>query len=121
MTRERDAAEFGAELLLSQAALLTARKGMPNEQVASHSDVGVPLAKWRMDATDARIIVEQGGRRFDPDRGLHPRAARRRLSYRTTATRARTSESRFFRRPDRLPAAGRRVASSILTLIVDLA
>jgi hypothetical protein len=56
--QENDAAELGAELLLpSKGALLAARKGMSNEQVADHFEVSVPLAKWRMDATGARIVA----------------------------------------------------------------
>lgn len=56
--QEKDAAEFGAELLLpSEGALLAARKQKSNEHAADHFNVSVQLAKWRMDATGARILA----------------------------------------------------------------
>ncbi|WP_238006119.1 ImmA/IrrE family metallo-endopeptidase [Dactylosporangium sp. AC04546] len=56
---ETDAAELGAELLLtSAAALRAARAGKTDEQVAEQYDVSVELARWRLNCTGARKRAE---------------------------------------------------------------
>lgn len=67
--QEEEAAEIGAELLIPfEAAKRLARRNATNEEVALESGVSTELARWRMDATGARLIA----RRHD--------AARRRAS-----------------------------------------
>lgn len=57
---EAEAAELGAELLLPAAATRrAAAAGKTDEQVAQLYDVSIELARWRMNATGARIIAQR--------------------------------------------------------------
>lgn len=57
---EDQAAELGAELLLpAAAARRAAARGKTDEQVAQLYDVSIELARWRMNATGARIIAQR--------------------------------------------------------------
>jgi Zn-dependent peptidase ImmA (M78 family) len=65
--QEEAATELGAELLLpAKAALAAARCKASNEAVALQYGVSVAMARWRLDATGARIVasrVEKARRR----------------------------------------------------------
>jgi Zn-dependent peptidase ImmA (M78 family) len=57
---EAEAAELSGELLVpSDAALWAARLDWSNEQVASHFQVSVKMAAWRMNGTGARLRVKR--------------------------------------------------------------
>ncbi|RAO63428.1 hypothetical protein LUPAC06_00154 [Micromonospora saelicesensis] len=58
--QEWEAAELGAELLLPYAAAYEAAKAHKiNEQVADLFDVSIPVARWRMNGTGARIVAQR--------------------------------------------------------------
>lgn len=63
---ENEAAEIAGELLVPfEAAKLLARRKATNEEVALQFGVSVDLARWRLDATGARLIAQ---RRADANR-----------------------------------------------------
>ncbi|GAC1535470.1 MAG: hypothetical protein NVS3B1_29870 [Marmoricola sp.] len=56
--QEAEAAEIGGELLIPfEAAKKLARRKATNEEVALQFGVSVEMARWRMDATGARLIA----------------------------------------------------------------
>ena len=56
--QEDEAAEISGELLIPfEAAKQLARRGLTNEDVARQFGVSTELARWRMDATGARLIA----------------------------------------------------------------
>ena len=58
--QEDEAAEIAGELLVPfDAAKLLARRKATNEEVALQFGVSVDLARWRMDATGARLIARR--------------------------------------------------------------
>ena len=58
--QEDEAAEIAGELLVPfDAAKLLARRKTTNEEVALQFGVSVDLARWRMDATGARLIARR--------------------------------------------------------------
>lgn len=58
--QEDEAAEIAGELLVPfEAAKLLARRKATNEEVALQFGVSVDLARWRMDATGARLIAQR--------------------------------------------------------------
>ena len=58
--QEEEAAEIGGELLIPfEAAKLLARRKATNEEVAFQFGVSKDLARWRMDATGARLIASR--------------------------------------------------------------
>lgn len=58
--QEEEAAEIAGELLVPfDAAKLLARRRATNEEVALQFGVSVDLARWRMDATGARLIARR--------------------------------------------------------------
>ncbi|SIR90316.1 ImmA/IrrE family metallo-endopeptidase [Micromonospora avicenniae] len=58
--QEWEAAELGAELLLPQAAAYKAAKEhRTDEDVADIFDVSLPVARWRMNGTGARIVAQR--------------------------------------------------------------
>jgi hypothetical protein len=55
-----EAADIAGELLVPfDAAKLLARRKATNEEVALQFGVSVDLARWRMDATGARLIARR--------------------------------------------------------------
>jgi Zn-dependent peptidase ImmA (M78 family) len=57
-TQEEEAAEIGGELLIPfEAAKKLARQNATNEEVALQFGVSTDMARWRMDATGARLIA----------------------------------------------------------------
>jgi Zn-dependent peptidase ImmA (M78 family) len=59
-TQEEEAAEIAGELLVPfEAAKLLARRKATNEEVALQFGVSIDLARWRMDATGARLIAQR--------------------------------------------------------------
>lgn len=57
-SQEAEAAEIGGELLIPfEAAKQLARREATNEEVACQFGVSVEMARWRMDATGARLIA----------------------------------------------------------------
>jgi hypothetical protein len=61
---EDEAAELSAELLLPQtAAQRAAVAGKSDEEVADIFDVSIELARWRMNATGARLIAQRAARK----------------------------------------------------------
>lgn len=64
-TQEDEAAEIAGELLVPfEAAKLLARRKSTNEEVALQFGVSVELARWRMDATGARLIAQRRAAAF---------------------------------------------------------
>jgi len=58
--QESEAAEVGGELLIPfEAAKTLARRGATDEDVAKQFGVSLAFARWRMDATGARIIARR--------------------------------------------------------------
>lgn len=58
--QEDEAAEIGSELLIPfEAAKQLARRKATNEEVALQFGVSIDLARWRMDATGARLIARR--------------------------------------------------------------
>lgn len=58
--QEEEAAEIAGELLVPfEAAKFLARRRATNEEVALQFGVSVALARWRMDATGARLIAKR--------------------------------------------------------------
>jgi Zn-dependent peptidase ImmA (M78 family) len=58
--QEDEAAEIGGELLIPfEAAKQLARRKATNEEVALQFGVSTDLARWRMDATGARLIARR--------------------------------------------------------------
>jgi Zn-dependent peptidase ImmA (M78 family) len=58
--QEDEAAEIGSELLIPfEAAKQLARRKTTNEEVALQFGVSTDLARWRMDATGARLIARR--------------------------------------------------------------
>lgn len=58
--QENEAAEIAGELLVPfEAAKLLARRKATNEEVALQFGVSVDLARWRLDATGARLIAQR--------------------------------------------------------------
>ncbi len=58
--QEGEAAEIAGELLIPfEAAKLLARQNRTNEEVARRFGVSVDMARWRMDATGARLIAKR--------------------------------------------------------------
>jgi Zn-dependent peptidase ImmA (M78 family) len=58
--QEDEAAEIGGELLIPfKAAKQLARRKATNEEVALQFGVSTDLARWRMDATGARLIARR--------------------------------------------------------------
>lgn len=58
--QEEEAAEIAGELLVSfEAAKLLARRKATNEEVALQFGVSIELARWRMNATGARVIAQR--------------------------------------------------------------
>lgn len=58
--QEDEAAEIAGELLVPfEAAKVLARRKATNEEVALQFGVSVELARWRMDATGARLIAQR--------------------------------------------------------------
>jgi Zn-dependent peptidase ImmA (M78 family) len=58
--QEHEAAEIGGELLIPfEAAKQLARQNATNEEVALEFDVSIDMARWRMDATGARLIANR--------------------------------------------------------------
>jgi Zn-dependent peptidase ImmA (M78 family) len=58
--QENEAAEIGGELLIPfEAAKQLARRKAANEEVALQFGVSTDLARWRMDATGARLIARR--------------------------------------------------------------
>ena len=58
--QEDEAAEIGGELLIPfEAAKKLARRNATNEEVAIQFGVSTDLARWRMDATGARLIARR--------------------------------------------------------------
>ncbi|MEU4594836.1 ImmA/IrrE family metallo-endopeptidase [Micromonospora aurantiaca (nom. illeg.)] len=58
--QEWEAQELGAELLLPLAAAYkAARERRNDEQVADLFDVSLPVARWRMNGTGARIVAQR--------------------------------------------------------------
>jgi hypothetical protein len=58
--QEEEAAEIAGELLVPfEAAKALARRKATNEEVALQFGVSVDLARWRMDATGARLIAQR--------------------------------------------------------------
>lgn len=56
--QEDEAAEIGGELLIPfEAAKLLARRKATNEELALQFGVSTDMARWRMDATGARLIA----------------------------------------------------------------
>ena len=56
--QEDEAAEIGGELLIPfEAAKRLARQNATNEEVALQFGVSLEMARWRMDATGARLIA----------------------------------------------------------------
>jgi Zn-dependent peptidase ImmA (M78 family) len=56
--QEEEAAEIGGELLIPfDAAKKLARRKATNEEVALQFGVSIEMARWRMDATGARLIA----------------------------------------------------------------
>jgi Zn-dependent peptidase ImmA (M78 family) len=59
--QEDEASEIAGELLVPfESAKLLARRQATNEEVALQFGVSVDLARWRMDATGARLIARRG-------------------------------------------------------------
>lgn len=57
-SQEEEAAEIGGELLIPfEAAKRLARRKATNEEVALQFGVSIEMARWRMDATGARLIA----------------------------------------------------------------
>lgn len=58
--QEEEASEIAGELLVPfEAAKILARRGATNEEVALQFGVSTDLARWRMDATGARLIAQR--------------------------------------------------------------
>ena len=58
--QEDEATEIAGELLVPfDAAKMLARRKATNEEVAMQFGVSVDLARWRMDATGARLIARR--------------------------------------------------------------
>jgi Zn-dependent peptidase ImmA (M78 family) len=58
--QEDEAAELAGELLVPfDAAKAMARRGATNEEVALQFGVSTDLARWRLDATGARLIARR--------------------------------------------------------------
>jgi Zn-dependent peptidase ImmA (M78 family) len=58
--QENEAAEIGGELLIPfEAAKQLACRKATNAEVALHLGVSIDLARWRMDATGARLIARR--------------------------------------------------------------
>lgn len=58
--QEEEAAEIGGELLIPfEAAKRLARRNATNEEVALQYGVSPEMARWRMDATGARLIARR--------------------------------------------------------------
>lgn len=64
--QEDEAAEIGGELLIPfEAAKQLARRKATNEEIALHFGVSADLARWRMDATGARLIARRQGAAYE--------------------------------------------------------
>lgn len=63
---EEEATELSGELLIpTGAARLAALKGWPDQSVANHFGVSLPMARWRMNVTGARKIAARTWRRWE--------------------------------------------------------
>jgi Zn-dependent peptidase ImmA (M78 family) len=68
--QEEEAAEIGGELLIPfEAAKKLARRKATNEEVALQFGVSVEMARWRMDATGARLIAARQAVAYKRARG----------------------------------------------------
>lgn len=68
--QEEEAAEIGGELLIPfEAAKKLARRNATNEEVAGHFGVSTEMARWRMDATGARLIAARQSAAYRRARG----------------------------------------------------
>jgi Zn-dependent peptidase ImmA (M78 family) len=68
--QEEEAAEIGGELLIPiEAAKKLARRKATNEEVALQFGVSVEMARWRMDATGARLIAARQAAAYQRARG----------------------------------------------------
>jgi len=68
--QEDEAAEIGGELLIPfEAAKLLARRKATNEEVALQFGVSVDMARWRLDATGARLIAARQAAAYQRARG----------------------------------------------------
>jgi Zn-dependent peptidase ImmA (M78 family) len=63
--QEDQANELGGELLLpTSAAHRLARRGASDEQVATHYGISIEMARWRLNATGARLIADRGRKAY---------------------------------------------------------
>lgn len=61
---EEEAAELSGELLIpGDSAKQAAFNGWPDERVATFFQVSIPMARWRMNVSGARLIASRGGRK----------------------------------------------------------
>jgi Zn-dependent peptidase ImmA (M78 family) len=68
--QEDEAAEIGGELLIPfEAAKKLARRNATTEAVALQFGVSTDMARWRMDATGARIIAARQATAYQRARG----------------------------------------------------
>jgi hypothetical protein len=68
--QEDEAAEIGGELLIPfEAAKKLARDNATNEEVALQFGVSIEMARWRMDATGARLIAARQAAAYRRVRG----------------------------------------------------
>jgi hypothetical protein len=62
---EEEATELSGELLIpTDSAKQAAFNGWPDEQVAAFFQVSEPMARWRMNATGARLIASRGKKKW---------------------------------------------------------